>query len=369
MNKMRRFFPLIFVGLVLVGVAGFFFYQKLTPPPPIETKFVVPDKAKTSELVVEIVKPSDFALLSLPSHVYQTFNNCGPATLSMILSWYGVQKSQKELGEAMRPYQHPGGDNDDKTIFPEEFAEWAQKSGFNSIHRVNGTIELLKLFVANDIPVVVKTWLRVGEDIGHFRIVRGFDEKQRVIIQDDSYHGPNKRISYFEFLSMWQPFNYGYIVIFPEEKQELVLAILGEEEDEAVAWQNAAERAQKETELDPDNVYPWFNLSTSYYHLEKYQESVQAYERVETRLPRRMLWYQIEPILAYRKLGNFARVFEISDYLFSHGNLAFSELYQVRGEIYLEQGKTEEAKREFELALLYNQNFEPAQKALESLVE
>lgn len=355
---MRRLLPLILPGLVLSGVIGFFLYKKLTPPPPVETKFVLPEKPSVQ---------SDFALLPASRHTYQTFNNCGPATLSMILSWYGIQKSQKELGDEMRPYQNPKGDNDDKTIFPEEFAVWAEKFGFQSVHRVNGTIDLLKLAVANDIPVVVKTWLRVNEDIGHFRIVRGFDERQKVIIQDDSYHGPNKRISYFEFLSMWQPFNYGYIVVYPAEKEELVLTILGEEKDELVAWRNAQVRAQKEAELDPANVYPWFNLSASYYHLGEYQKSTAVFERVEGRLPRRMLWYQIEPILAYQKLKNYDRVFSITDKILSGGNRAYPELYQIRGEIYFEKGDKEAARREFEQAVFYNKNFQAAKRALESL--
>jgi predicted negative regulator of RcsB-dependent stress response len=46
---------------------------------------------------------------------------------------------------------------------------------------------------------------------------------------------------------------------------------------------------------------------------------------------------------------------------------AFSELYQIRGEIYLEKGNKEAARREFELALKYNKNFQPAKTALQNL--
>lgn len=360
---------LVFLGLILAGFAALSVYQRFIPKPPLETKFVLPEKPQAN-LEIEVKNPADFAVLAQPAtyrQTYQTFNNCGPATLSMILSWYGIAKSQKDLADEMRPYQNPRGDNDDKTIFPEEFAAWAEKFGLRSVHRVNGTIELLKTFAANDIPVVVKTWLRVDDDIGHFRLVRGFDERQKVIIQDDSYHGPNKRISYFDFLSMWQPFNYGYIVVFPKEKEELVLAILGQEQDEQIAWKNAAKRAEQEAELDVDNVYPWFNLVTSYYHLGEYQKATGAFEKVESQLPRRMLWYQIEPILAYQKLKNYDRVFSISDRVLSGGNRAYSELYQIRGEIYLDQGNKAAARQEFEKALFYNKNFEPAKITLETL--
>lgn len=354
------------VGLILayLVLSGRFSFRRQVPLPDYEKEIVLPEE---EVLTIKVNQPSDYHLLRAPKHMYQTFNNCGPATLSMVLFWYGIEKSQKELADLMRPYQHPKGDNDDKTIFPEEFAKTAQDFGLLAINRPNGTIEQLKYFVANDIPVVVKTWLRPNEDIGHFRIVRGFDETKKVIIQDDSYHGPNKKIAYNKFLLMWQSFNYGYIVVYPEEKEEKVLVILGEEKEEKVAWQNAANRAQKEIEADPENIYSWFNLSASYYHLGQYQKSVEAFKKVENRLPKRMLWYQIEPILSYKALEDYERVFEIVDHILSHGNQAFSELYLIRGEIYLEQNNPTAARQEFELALLYNKNYQPVKEVLKNL--
>lgn len=379
-RRKKLFVPLACL-LLLVGGA-FIYLHFFRQPPPLEERFVVeklpaPVASPEATPSITLAQPGEKALLSQTRVAYQTFNNCGPATLSMILSYYGINKSQKELGDEMRPYQYPKGDNDDKTIFPTEFVAWVEKFGLEAIYRPNGSLELLKLFLANEIPVVVKTWLRPNEDIGHFRIIRGFDEGAKVLIDDDSYFGPNRRLSYFDFMSMWQPFNYGYIPVYKPEKEEIVKAVLGQDQDSEVAYWKAVNRAQKESQLDPNNIYPIFNLSTSYYHVGEYEKSVTEFEKVESRLPRRMLWYQIEPILAYfelarnklvyKELGNYDRVFEISNWLFDHGNRAFSELYQIRGEIYLEKGDKEAAKREFELALQYNKNFQPAKDALQSL--
>ena len=55
-------------------------------------------------------------------HVFQTFNNCGPAALSMELSYYGINISQQELVQDLRPYQNPQGDNDDKSVTLDELA-------------------------------------------------------------------------------------------------------------------------------------------------------------------------------------------------------------------------------------------------------
>jgi tetratricopeptide (TPR) repeat protein len=378
----------ILIAIVLIfflGIAGYFVYQN-RPKPPVTSKFVQNVRQEKDEPVstdtaqldtrlesekpvlkdkkVEIVEPGNYVELKNPKHIYQTFNNCGPATLSMILSWYGVDVSQAELGQKMRPYQNPQGDNDDKTIFTHEFVDWAEKYELQALGRVNGDIELLKKFTSNNIPVVVKTWLNPNDDIGHFRIVRGFDEAKQVIIQDDSYQGPNKKISYFDFLSMWQPFNYDYIIVYTPEMQAKVKAIIGAEMDEAVSWENALKRAEKEKSLDSDNPYPDFNVSTAAFHLGDFKRSVSAFEQVEFKLPKRMLWYQIEPIRAYQELEDFTRVFQITENILNNGNRAFPELYMIRGEIYLLQGNKDKASQEFELALKYNPNFSEAKQAL-----
>lgn len=340
--------------------------EKRAPEPSLPPKVEETEKDDKEPQVV-LKEIGEEKILSPPKQVYQTFNNCGPATVSMILSYYGISKSQQEIGEQLRPYQNPRGDNDDKTIFPQEFADYIKGLELLSYYRVAGDLELLKLFISNDFPVVVKQWLHKGEDIGHFRIVRGYKESEKFLITDDSYDGPNRKISDEDFLNLWQPFNYAYIVVAPEDKREVVEAILAERTNSDFAYNRAVEISLKELEEDPNSIYPLFNLSTSYYHLRDYQKSAEYFEKVEGKLPRRMMWYQIEPILAYKELKNYERVFELTTKILTTGNLAFSELYQIRGEIHLEQGEIGEAWGQFERALRYNENYLPAKEALESL--
>ena len=133
----------LFAVLLTTLAAGVFGIYSFWPDPPIDTKFAPSVKEGESENAkrkdeienssvsrIKIKKPGNYALLENPKHVYQTFNNCGPATLSMMLSWYGETVSQKDLGDKMRPHQVASGDNDDKTIFTYEFVDWAKKYGF-----------------------------------------------------------------------------------------------------------------------------------------------------------------------------------------------------------------------------------------------
>jgi len=113
----------------------------------------------------------------------------------------------------------------------------------------------------------------------------------------------------------------------------LAESILRESNDEKKAWEKALELAQKELQENPDDIFTKFNISVGYYYLGDYQKAVEIFELVEDKLPFRMLWYQIEPILAYQKLKKYDKVFTLTDKILGNHNRAFSELYQIRGEI------------------------------------
>lgn len=320
--------------------------------------------------------PTPYTLPSIPStkvlsnggyHIFQSFNNCGPASLSMTLRFYGVNATQFELGNSLRPYQIPGGDNDDKSVTLEELAEESKKYGFVPFHRPVGNPEIVKHFIANNMPVIARTWTKLNEDIGHYRIIKGYNDNLGTFIQDDSLQNKNLSYTYEDFNALWKKFNYEYLVLVPEEKVEIANAILGENADAQIAWQNAVENSKRELRENPDDIFARFNLSVALYNIGDYQGSVDAFEEVEHLIPFRTLWYQIEPIQAYFELGDYNRVFEITDKVLNNHNRAFSELYIMRGKIYQSQGNLELARAEFEKAVFYNSSKQEAQELLSSI--
>ena len=353
---------LILPVLALALLAGAYFFLK----EPVESEPV----SQQGQVVAPEISPFDDEMElpetpTLPAaktlvsnyHVFQTFNNCGPASLSMALSFYGIKASQKELGDQLRPYQNPQGDNDDKAVTLQEVGEKAEEYGLLYYLRPMGTPELIKQFIYNDIPVIALTWLKDDEYIAHFRIVKGYDDGKGVFIQDDSYQGKNLEYLYRDFNRLWSAFNYQYIVLVRPEKKEIAEKILGENLNEKVAWENAKKESERKLEASPDSIYDRFNLSVANYYIENYEWAVEAYELVSAQLPFRMLWYQIEPILAYEKLGNDEKVLEMTGEVLSNHNRAFSELYQIRGRIFMKQGDLDAAREEFVKALYYNENY------------
>ena len=179
--------------------------------------------------------------------------------------------------------------------------------------------------------------------------------------------GHNLRYSYSQFMEIWRMFDYEYLVLVPAGKDKITRDILGENADISIAWKNAAENSRQELMSNPGDIYARFNLSIALYHTGDFSGSVSEFEKVEKKLPFRTLWYQIEPIQAYYELGNYSRVFELTNYIFENQNRAFSELYILRGEIYQKQGNLSAAKAEFEKAVFYNKNLKSAQDMLQSL--
>ena len=356
------------IGVVLITVALFIFTNQKSEFP-VEKNDIIPTVTPampTSGITVNT--PPEQSVIPMQTHVPQTFNNCGPASLSMLLSYYEYTVSQQELGAKLRPYQHPTGDNDDKSVTVAELAEEAKNYNLISYYLPNGNMEMLKTLVANGIPVLVRTWLHPNEDIGHYRIVRGYDDRTQEIIQDDSYEGKNLRYSYTVFTEMWQPFNYEYLVVARPDQVQLVDAIIGEDASEKIAWENANSRAIEEEKQNPDNAYPVFNQSVALYHLGKYQESITKFELSQNRLPPRMLWYQIQPIESYLENKQYDKVFSLTGAILNNNNRGFTELYLLRGRAYKEQGNIEAAKKEFQQAILYNHNSSEAKQALSEIM-
>jgi hypothetical protein len=131
----------------------------------------------------------------------------------MLFHYFDIDVSQSTIGQALRPYQNKQGDNDDKSVSLSELAAEAQKYNYIAYYRPNGSIDTLKQFISADIPVITETLLSPTDDIGHYRLIRGYDDTKKILIQDDPFDGHAIQFSYSEFDRLWQPFAYQFMVM------------------------------------------------------------------------------------------------------------------------------------------------------------
>lgn len=365
----KRFLIPAFIVLLLAGVVGArTIYNKLREPdrytPQGEIIYTSPIDKVLNGQAIKPKEPGTKALLPGAKWVPQTFNNCGPATTSMVLQYFGFDVNQNVTKAALRT------NPDDKNVFTYEMAEYIKRDyGVESKLFYGGDIQLIKKLVANGFYVVIEDWLHPNEDIGHVTIIRGFDDEQGVLIADDSFIGVNITYPYEQFTkTQWKAFNYEYLPVYKPGSEELLKAIVGDAWHQSIMYQRAAQKAREEIAINDRDMYAWFNLGTSLYALSSFTEAKQAFEKSRSLgWPNRMLWYQIQPIQTYNALGEYQKAIEFADIALWGDNDSFSEAHLEKAISYKGLGNTQKAREEAERALFFAPNLKKAQDFLSSL--
>ncbi|MGH2544517.1 MAG: C39 family peptidase, partial [Ardenticatenaceae bacterium] len=291
------------------------------------------------------------------THDYQRFNNCGPVSTSMALSYYGVNLTQYDIAPIVK------GAPTDTNAAPHELSRYLQEQGFAAPVRFNGDLDTLRLLLSNQIPVIVEQWLDRPDDelTAHYRLVRGYDLAAGVIVVNDSYTGPDRRYSGADFDSWWRAFHRVYIPVYRPDQEPLVRAIIGEANWPAeVMWQQALERAMQEVQAAP-NLYSWYNLGEARLRLGDGEGAVEAFEQsLAFGLPVRMPWYVFAHLEAFNATGRYERLLEVSQpYVDAH----VEEIHYHRGVALEGLGRPQEALAEYQLAASLNPRLQAAVEA------
>lgn len=299
------------------------------------------------------------------AHEYQKLNNCGPASLSAVAGFFGLSITQFDAAAVVK------GGPSDKNVSPDEMTAYLQSLGLEAVYRVNGSPDLLRQLIAHNVPVIAHQWLaRPGDGVlvGHYRVIRGYDQATGVFIASDPYTGPEFSITPAQFEEWWRPFNRGYIPVYRTEQAEAVAAILGPDWPAEENQRRALAQAQREAETLADG-YAFFNLGDDYLALNDPQAAATAYgQAFAFEFPEHFLWYQFGPLEAYNRAGNPQRALDLSAEMISQaGELEEARLQ--RGLAYLALNDPAAAQIEFEKALAANPRFAPAVTALEALAK
>ena len=316
------------------------------------------------------------AMLEGFTHMYQTWNNCGPANLAMALSYWGWQGTQRDTAAFTKPNPR------DKNVMPYEMADFvADETDLTVMARVGGDIETLKAFIAAGFPVIVeKGFEGPGFDgwMGHYQVVNGYDDGTETFFVQDSYKGPNLRIPYADMQEHWRAFNNTYIVVYPPEREAQVLSILGPHADPNYNYQHAAELAARETDelTGRDQFFAWFNRGTNLVRLHDYAGAATAYDAAfanypsipEDQRPWRMLWYQTGPYFAYYFSGRYENVIELATTtLNAMSEPILEESYYWRARVKIALGDNEGAIQDLRKSLEVHPDFIPSLEQLEFL--
>jgi hypothetical protein len=351
---------------------------EITPLPTVElepTQVPVPTATLTPTPI-----PQSVHLPGMP-RIQQSFNNCGPANLTQVLNWYGDDTTQDDAASYLKP------NPEDRNVSPWQLSDYVNDfTPLVSTVHAGGDLDMLRRFIAAGFPVVVEkgyepNTARSEGWFGHYLTIFGYDEAEQTFDTMDTFlpvpEETGRADPYDVIEQYWQHFNYNFYVVYRPEQEEEVHQILGPDMlDPMTMWENAAQRAQADTDADPENAFAWFNLGTSLTRLgeltgeiEFYENGAAAFDQARTiGLPPRMLWYEFRPYLAYMKVGRYDDMITIADtVLETQGGRNVEETYLYMGHALLFQGDGPGAAAAYERALELNENFYPAEIALQSI--
>lgn len=361
-----------------------------TPTPLPYPRTAIPSNAEQPATLAPTPLP---LVYDLPSSVTltgaryepQLYNNCGPATLTAglvfwgwrgsepdELEWYASGKDvrwQRDIANVIKPKQG------DKNVMPYELANYASDyAGLQAAVRYGGDIDLIRRFVANGFPVIIERGFReeehgqVGQGWqGHYDLITGYDHNSRQLLSQDSFKGKNYWRSYDEMTYDWRDFNYAYLVLYPADRAAEVIALLGPDAGEGANYSRALAKAQAEAQqlADPtDQAFAWFNIGTSLQLLGRSQEAAAAFDQARSfgKLPWRMLWYQTEMYKAYYFSGRYQDVIDLASAVLQTPGLEESHYW--RGWAYYQLGDLDRAAADMRAALDAHPKWDQALAAL-----
>jgi tetratricopeptide (TPR) repeat protein len=297
------------------------------------------------------------------THEYQKWNNCGPVSLSVVASYFGIPRDQFQAAAEVK------GGEFDKNVGPNEMQAYLESLGLRAIVRVNGSQEEIMSLLAAKIPVIVQQWLLKPDNelVGHYRVVQGYDRRMGSFDTSDPYTPPHKQYSFADFERFWQPWNHRYIVAFRPDQEGVVRQVLGADFDEA---QNSARGAQAVTAAiagNPNDAYAYFSLGDDRLARGDAPGAVAAYDKAYAlgMLPH-FSWYNFGPYEALYRTGNYQRIFDLSAPVLKDANNV-EELHFWRGKAWLALDQKDKATAEFTLAVQLNAHYTEARDMLVSL--
>lgn len=129
---------------------------------------------------------------------------CGPAALSSVLSYYGRNISQEEIGRAVFDRRLKGS-------LITDLKKYAESLGFNGEFST-GDISMIKQFIDQKKPVIALI------DIGffifsrpHYVVVFGYDDEGFLCHMGFK---ENEKIRYNKFKKMWEKMGSTYLVVW-----------------------------------------------------------------------------------------------------------------------------------------------------------
>lgn len=135
---------------------------------------------------------------------------CGPASLAMVMNFYGVEVSQEEIAKEIYSPELKGTLSMNLVLYP-------IKKGFEA-EMYNGNLDDLKQKVRAMFLLILSVKEREDTDRTHYMVIWGYDDVGKRIF---AHSGRKERvvIGYDAFIEMWKRADFLTLWMYPKVRQ------------------------------------------------------------------------------------------------------------------------------------------------------
>lgn len=153
--------------------------------------------------------------------VHQTYNACGPASISQVLGYYGLNVSQADISRVTRA-------SETSYMSAQAIVNFAPLVGMEARLYAGGSLSTVRAAIKNGLPLIaLQSHIpQAGKVIPHWRVIMGYDDSAQLVYLMDPLLG-YVTIGYADFNRVWADQRGQFAVMYPPRLSATVKKVIG----------------------------------------------------------------------------------------------------------------------------------------------
>ena len=163
---------------------------------------------------------SGYVLEGMPL-IRQTYNACGPASITQVLGYFGLNVSMADVSRHTRP-------SDTAYMTAQAIVNFAPLVGMQARLYSGGTLDTVRAAMKNGLPLIAlqSHITGAGKVIPHWRVIAGYNDATQQVYLMDPLLG-YVAMGYSDFQYVWKDHRGQFAVLYPLRLAATVKNVIG----------------------------------------------------------------------------------------------------------------------------------------------
>lgn len=161
-----------------------------------------------------------YVLTGMPL-VRQTYNACGPASITQVLAYFGLKMEMADVSRRTRP-------SETSYMSAQAIVNFAPQVGMEARLFTNGSLGTVKAAIKNGLPIIAlqSHITDAGKVIPHWRVVMGYNDPTSQVYLMDPLLG-YVSMGYADFARVWADHRGQFAILYPPQLAAVVRKSVG----------------------------------------------------------------------------------------------------------------------------------------------